>query len=167
MKRILMLEEGWKRFITYAWTIGINRYIQENNKDFVLYQMQSWGNWSKNKDFNSGEYAIFDLADLSKYDGIIIDFTNFTNKDRLNNLISQISASGKPVVSVGSESHGFHYVGADGYWATMEILLSRRALLLQSLFLLIVKGLAGRILQNRFLTPLFVKIPAGSITGII
>lgn len=122
MKRILMLEEGWKRFITYAWTIGINRYIKENNKDFVLYQMQSWGNWSKNKDFNSGEYAIFDLADFSKYDGIIIDFTNFTNKDRLNNLISQISASGKPVVSVGSESHGFHYVGADGYWATMEII---------------------------------------------
>lgn len=117
-----MLADGWKRFITYAWTIGINRYIQENNKDFVLYQLQSWGSWNKNKDFNSGEYAVYDLADFSKYDGIIIDFTNFTDKDRLSNIISQIEASGKPVVSVGSEAHGFHYVGTDGYWATMELI---------------------------------------------
>lgn len=121
MKRILLLTEGWKRFVTFAWTIGIDNYIKENNKDFVLYQLQSWGNWNKNKDFNSGEYAVYDLIDFSKYDGAIIDLTNFTDKDRLDEIIAKLVASKLPVVSVGFENENFHYVGTDGYDATKEI----------------------------------------------
>lgn len=121
MKRILLLTDGWKRFVTYAWTIGANRYISENEKDFVLYQLQSWGSWSKNRDFNRGEYSIYDLSNFQKFDGAIVDFTNFSNEDRLNEIIERLKASNIPVVSVGFEAHGFHYVGINGYKATKEI----------------------------------------------
>ena len=121
MKRILLLTYGWKRFVTYAWTTGINDYIQKNDRDFVLYQLQSWGNWNKNTSFNAGEYAVFDLIDFSKYDGAICDFTNFTDNERLEEIIKRLKDSGIPAVSVGFECKGFHYAGTDGYTATKGI----------------------------------------------
>ena len=76
MKKIALLMDGWKRFFTYAWPAGVLQRIKETNEDISLYIFNSSGDWSRDKDYNIGEYNIYHLPNLNEYDGIIVDLNN-------------------------------------------------------------------------------------------
>lgn len=98
MKKIALLTDGWRKFIVYAWAEGIMRKIRKENLDMVLFQFNCFGNWSSDRENNQGEYNIFNLPDLTSYDGIIIDANNITDYEVLQNLIRMVRESGMPVL---------------------------------------------------------------------
>lgn len=122
MKKIALLTDGWRKFIVYAWAEGIMRKIRKENLDMVLFQFNCFGNWSSDRENNQGEYNIFNLPDLTSYDGIIIDANNITDYEVLQNLIRMVRESGKPAVSIGHEFPDLYYVGIDNRKPIEEIM---------------------------------------------
>ena len=114
MKRIALLTDGWKRFMTYAWNAGALQYIKETGMDAGIAQYLCWGNFSHDPDFNLGEYQIFHLPDLSAFDGILVDLTNIRNQEVKKDLIQRIVDSGVPAVSLCYAADGLYYAGVDG-----------------------------------------------------
>lgn len=122
MKKIALIMDSWRRFITYAWLAGIQRRIHETGEDISLYIFNSSGNWSHDKGFNQGEYNIYNLPDFCDFDGIILDLNNINYKDVCNNVIEKARASKKPVISIANDVPGFYYAGIDNYQAMQEII---------------------------------------------
>lgn len=122
MKKIALLMDGWKRFFTYAWPAGILQRIKETDEDINLYIFNSSGDWSRDKNYNIGEYNIYQLPDLNDYDGIIIDLNNIRYPDVRQYVIEAAKKTGKPVISIANEIEDFYYVGIDNYTAIQEII---------------------------------------------
>lgn len=99
MKKIAFITDGWERYVTYAWIQGYRRYMAEHPLTADLYVFHSFGNFSKDQNFNTGEYNIIQLPDLSAFDGIILDLANILNvsiKEKITELAAKASV---PVVS--------------------------------------------------------------------
>ena len=113
MKKVALISDGWKRLIVYAWVAGIKSYIEESGEDICLYQFNCHGNWSTDELYNQGEYNIYNLPNLSEYDGVILDCLNIRDELVLKNVIEHIREAGVPVVSIACNIDGFYYVGID------------------------------------------------------
>ena len=113
MKKIAMLTDGWKRLLVYAWVDGLMRRAKEVREEICLYHYNCFGNWSTDERNNQGEYNIFNLPDLTQFDGIIMDCNNIRDKGQLQHLFKLLRASGVPVLSINYDAPGFHYVGID------------------------------------------------------
>lgn len=122
MKKIALIMDGWKRFFTYAWPAGVLERIRETNEDVNLYIFNSSGDWSKDEDYNIGEYNIYRLPDLNDFDGIIVDLNNIRYPKVREYVISSAKATGKPVISIANEIADFYYVGIDNYSAMQEMM---------------------------------------------
>lgn len=113
MKKIALISDGWRRLITYAWVEGIMNRIRELGVDAALYQYNSYGNWSKDAFHNIGEYNIYNLPDLSSFDGIVLDCSNIIEDEQREKIIRRLRESGVPVVTIDYDVDGFYYVGED------------------------------------------------------
>ena len=98
MKKVALISDGWKRLIVYAWVAGIKSYIDACDEDICLCQFNCHGNWSTDELYNQGEYNIYNLPELSEYDGIILDCLNIRDEKVLKKLIEHIKRAGVPVV---------------------------------------------------------------------
>ena len=106
MKKIALISDGWRRLITYEWVNGIMKRIRELNLDAVLYQYNSYGNWSKDAMYNVGEYNIYNLPDLSSFDGIILDCSNIKEDKIRESIIQRLRESKVPVVTIDYDVDG-------------------------------------------------------------
>lgn len=122
MKKVAMISDGWKRLITYAWVDGIMRYIRESEEDICLYQYNCHGNWSKDEKHNHGEYNIYQLPELSMFDGIIMDCINIIDREQFEKTVEMIKASKVPTVSIASDIEGFYYAGIDNKKTITEVM---------------------------------------------
>lgn len=122
MKKIALIMEGWKRYITYAWPAGILQKVNETDEDINLYIFNSSGGFSLDEKYNTGEYNIFHLPDFREFDGIILDLNNISRRDVCEYVISKARKSGKPVISIANEIENFYYVGIDNYKAIREVI---------------------------------------------
>jgi len=122
MKKIALLTDGWKRFLIYSWVDGIMGKARILGEDVCLYHYNCYGNWSHDVRYNQGEYNIFTLPDLSKFDGVVLDCNNITDEKQLNRLIELVKKSGVPVVSINFDSEGFYYVGINNRKPIAEIM---------------------------------------------
>ncbi len=113
MKKVALISDGWKRLIVYAWVAGIKSYIEKSPEDICLYHFSCHGNWSTDELYNQGEYNIYNLPDLSEYDGVILDCLNIRDDKVLKAAIDHIRAANVPVVSIACDIDGFYYVGID------------------------------------------------------
>ena len=113
LKKIALISDGWRRMITYAWVDGIIRRIRELDEDIALYQYNCYGNWSKDALHNTGEYNIYNLPDLSAFDGIILDGSNIVDVRQKEKIVERLQNCGVPVLSLDWYISGFYYVGAD------------------------------------------------------
>lgn len=115
MKKVALIMDGWKCFMTYAWPKGILQRIKETDEEVNLYTFNSSGNWSRDEDYNVGEYNIFRLPDLKEFDGIILDLNNVHSREATGYIIEAARRSGKPTISIANEIEDFYYVGIDNY----------------------------------------------------
>lgn len=122
MKKIALLADGWKRLITYAWVQGINTFNEKHSEPIEICHYNCMGNWSDDLVFNQGEYNIFDLPELSRYDGIIIDINNMKDTVQRHHLIELVKKSGVPAISLGSSVEELYYVGIDNKRAIRQMM---------------------------------------------
>ena len=121
MKKIAFITDGWERYVTYAWIEGYRRYTAEHPLTADLYVFHSFGNFSKDQNFNTGEYNIIQLPDLSAFDGIILDLANILNvsiKEKITELAAKASV---PVVSLMEKIPGMYFSGIDNQSAVRTL----------------------------------------------
>ncbi len=123
MKKIAIVLDGWRKFVTYAWIIGCRQYIKEHGLDANIYAFNSFGNFSMDEKYNIGEYNITNLPNFSDFDGIIVDLTNIKKENReiKEDIIRRIRESGVPAVSLVERIPGMYYSGINNYAAMKEI----------------------------------------------
>ena len=122
MRKVALITDGWRRLFTYAWPAGILQRIQETGEDVNLYIFNSTGNWSRDAGYNRAEYNIYNLPELSDFDGIILELNNISSSAVLAEVISNAKRSGRPVVSIANELEDFYYVGIDNYSAMKQVI---------------------------------------------
>lgn len=122
MKRIALIMDGWKHFFTYAWPSGILQRLRETGEEVNLYIFNSSGDWSRDKDYNIGEYNIYRLPDLNDFDGIVLDVNNIQYTQIRDYIIAAAKHTDKPVISIANELEDFYYVGIHNYNAIREVI---------------------------------------------
>lgn len=122
MKKIALFMDGWKQYFTYAWPSGILQRINETNEEVNLYIFNSSGNWSKDSDYNAGEYNIYRLPNLEDFDGIILDLNNIISGDIQKEIIDKVKQTNKPIISIGKYIEDFYYVGLNNYAAMSSMI---------------------------------------------
>ena len=60
MKKIALITDGWKRYVTYAWVVGIMEGAKKQDVDISLYTFNTNGNLSHDGKYNEGEYALYE-----------------------------------------------------------------------------------------------------------
>ena len=56
MKKVAIVTDGWVGEVTYAWFKGSRQYLDSCDLDADLYFFHSFGNFSKDEEYNAGEY---------------------------------------------------------------------------------------------------------------
>ncbi len=123
MKKIALLADGWKRLITYAWIRGINAFNENHSEPIEICHYNCMGNWSNDPVFNQGEYNIFTLPELDRYDGIIIDINTMKDTAQRRHLIEIVKKSGVPAISLGNFVEDLYYVGIDNRRAIRQMMI--------------------------------------------
>lgn len=113
MKKIALITDGWKRYVTYAWVQGYRRYASQYHLDTDLYVFQSFGNFNTDEGYNSGEYNITRLPDLRIFDGIILDLSNVSDASLKESFLARVRESGVPAISLLEDLPGLYYSGLD------------------------------------------------------
>lgn len=113
MKKIALITDGWKRYVTYAWVQGYRRYASQYHLDTDLYVFQSFGNLNTDEGYNSGEYNITRLPDLRTFDGIILDLSNVSDASLKESFLARVRESGVPAISLLEDLPGLYYSGLD------------------------------------------------------
>lgn len=122
MKKIAMITDGWKRMLTYAWVDGMIKRIHELDEDICIYQYNCYGNWRREKKYNFGEYNIFRLPELNRFDGVVVDCNFTTDKERLQELDEMLRKVTVPVISIGHPMDNCYYVGIDNTTPVKELM---------------------------------------------
>lgn len=81
-----------------AFMKGIERRIRDYNDICSVFCCHM--NMDGNEDYAKGEYSIFNLPELSNFDGIIFVNNTFPNADISDRLVQRIKESGKPCISI-------------------------------------------------------------------
>lgn len=113
MKKIALITDGWKHYVTYAWVQGYRRYASQYHLDTDLYVFQSFGNFNTDEGYNSGEYNITRLPDLRTFDGIILDLSNVSDASLKESFLARVRESGVPAISLLEDLPGLYYSGLD------------------------------------------------------
>lgn len=113
MKKIALITDGWKRYVTYAWVQGYRRYASQYHLDTDLYVFRSFGNFNTDEGYNSGEYNITRLPDLRTFDGIILDLSNVSDASLKESFLARVRESGVPAISLLEDLPGLYYSGLD------------------------------------------------------
>ena len=121
MRKVALFMDGWKRYFTYAWPLGFMQKIKEEHADVNLYIFNSNGNWNRDDGYSYGEYNIYNLPDLSDFDGIIISVNNIKYPEVTAELLDKIRKSGVPAISLETAFDGLHFVGIDNYDAMYDM----------------------------------------------
>lgn len=116
-------DHRWLEKVVYLCLAG--RYFAENQREgrrskFIYFN--STGNWSRDAGYNRAEYNIFNLPDLSEFDGIILELNNISSPAVLAEVIHKAKQSHLPVVSIANELEDFYYVGIDNYSAMKQVI---------------------------------------------
>ena len=122
MKKVALITDGWQRYFTYAWITGYRQYMAEHPTDVNLYVFHSFGNFSKDQHFNTGEYNIVQLPELSNFDGIILDLSNILDIHVKNQIIDLARRASVPVISLLEEIPGMYFSGIDNYAAISTLM---------------------------------------------
>lgn len=129
MKRIAMIMEAGKRAFASTRAAWFLKKIREMEEEINLYIFRSAGVWTLDLNYNVGEYNIYQLPDLSEFDGIILDVNSIHQREHYgcgaaawDYIVNAARQSGKPVISLANKIEGFYYVGIDNY-AAMRLMM--------------------------------------------
>ena len=129
MKKLAMIMEANNRAFACTRVAWFLKKIREMDEEINLYIFRSAGAWTLDRNYNLGEYNIYQLPDLSEFDGIILDVNSIHQREQYGcgaasweYLINAARQSGKPVLSLANRIEGFYYVGIDNYAAMLPMM---------------------------------------------
>lgn len=81
MKRIAMIMEAGKCAFASTRAAWFLKKMREMEEEINLYIFRSAGVWTLDLNYNVGEYNIYQLPDLSEFDGIILDVNSIHQRE--------------------------------------------------------------------------------------
>ncbi len=128
MKKIALFVDDINRQAFYARILGIHDRVLSDNLDVTLHIFRSRATYGLDPGYNIGEYNVFNLPEISEYDGFILDLYNvyqdenyWYGAEACHHLIDQVRKQGKPVIAIGNNIEGCYYVGIDNESAMYTI----------------------------------------------
>jgi diguanylate cyclase (GGDEF)-like protein len=100
---------------------GIRHYCE--NHGIMAEIFAAFGNTGSDLSHDIGEYNIFSLADLERFDGVILVINTIQDADCMEKLIRRVRESGIPAVCIDKDVAGMDFIGIDNessMYAMME-----------------------------------------------
>lgn len=112
-RKIAIFANGWNAENLYRFSEGLQKAAPENSVDYFLFLCHATYTYSQTA-LDSFE-SIFNLPDLTTFDGAIIFVPglNFTNM--IENIIKRLREANIPTVSICMKNDGFYYLDVDNY----------------------------------------------------
>ncbi len=98
---------------------GIHEYASIHN--FDIFHFIAYSGILKNKKYDMGEFNIYNLANFSKFDGLILLINTITSPAVTERLIERARASGIPTACLDNDINGFYHIGIDNFTAMEEM----------------------------------------------
>ncbi len=112
-KRIAVLANGWNSENLSNFMMGISEAVKKESTDFFVFL--SYASYGFAEDARVTEGLIYDLPDLSSFDGIIIFGPGLNFQDVIDRIQKYADEAGVPVISIGLKHKGHYYIGAGNY----------------------------------------------------
>ena len=100
---------------------GIRHFSADHG--IMLEVFAAFGNIGSDLSHDIGEYNIFSLADLKRFDGVILVSNTIQDADCMEKVIERVRASGIPAVCIDKDVEGLYFIGIDNesaMYAMME-----------------------------------------------
>lgn len=119
-KKIAVFSTAWNGEHIGGILKGMQQKVEETGND--LYIFNTYGGFEEEKEFNDGEYRIFNLALQSEFDGMLILSNNIASYNRIESLMEQIRSRNIPCISLEQDVPEFHFIGTNNYAAMSELI---------------------------------------------
>ena len=119
--RIAIFTVDWNYELVESTLHGLKRYIDEH-ENVRLCIFDCFGKDQGNEKDHS-EYAIFDLPDLTQFDGVLIQSNQIVLRSARDKLARRVAALGLPAISIGCDLEGCISLGIDDRSAQRDIAL--------------------------------------------
>ena len=100
---------------------GIRHFSEDHG--ITLEVFAAFGNTGSDLSHDIGEYNIFSLANLERFDGVILVSNTIQDVECMEKVINRVRASGLPAVCIDRDTEGMDYIGIDNegaMYAMME-----------------------------------------------
>ncbi len=115
MKKAAFFSFDWNYSIVSGFYRGAQRCISEH-EDVQLVIFNAFGRYNNYRP-EEGAFEIFSLCTQEDYDGFLIQGNRAWPPEMRQKLVDELSASGKPVISLNYELRNAGYAGTDNYAA--------------------------------------------------
>lgn len=120
-RRIAAFSTDWNYEISYLAHLGMEDFLKEN-PDYNVFSFDSFEQFGETTN-DTGEAAIYNLADLSEFDGVLIQGNQIVDVETRNAIVKRIKASSLPAVSICYDIEGIPSICTDNY-NSMKVLTS-------------------------------------------
>ncbi len=122
MKKVALVMDSCKLQIFADCPRGMVKQIKLAGKDAGLFTFCCAGNWSRDQEYNNGEYSIFQLPDFADFDGAILDIRNMKSRQVVDDLVKRVHLAGIPAVTLGRQVPGLPCIEVDNYAAMTKMM---------------------------------------------
>ncbi|MCR5122068.1 MAG: GGDEF domain-containing protein [Ruminococcus sp.] len=114
IRNVAAVVSGMDEEYPYQIIMGINSFAREHNINVSYFA--AFGGIIDSKDFDAGEYSIYELPDFSSFDGVLLLSNTFSDPEIRNAIIDKVKASGQPAVIFECKEHEeFYDVSINNY----------------------------------------------------
>ncbi len=118
-KKIAVFASGWGSSILSQYMNGLSQALKNEPADTYLFLAYPLPGYSDEN--NKGQFAIFNLPDLSEFDGAVI-FANSIDSENINSeLVTRCHKAGIPVIGHGRDLTGTYSVVVNNYDGMCEL----------------------------------------------
>ena len=120
MRRIAIMSDGWGRKNTYTRCQGLYDRAKELDEEIAIHRFNCYGTWRHDRKYNYGEYNIFNLPELDKYDAVVIECNNTADAGIVDKIYARCRTLNVPVIDLTRNTGEFYYVGLDNKDAIIQ-----------------------------------------------
>lgn len=114
MKRVAFLSFDWDYTVVSEYYLGLQDHLKKRS-DIRLVIFNAFGLHTMAHTPKESYFEIFTLFDPADYDGILIQGNRTWPPELRQQVVDEVIALGKPVVSINYDLAGAHCVGTDNY----------------------------------------------------
>lgn len=114
IRNIAAIVCGMDEEYPYQIILGINKFVKEHGLNISYFA--AFGGIIDNKNFDIGEYSIYNLPDFARFDGALLLSNTFSDPKVRNSITDKVKAAGIPAVIFECKDHEeFYDVSINNY----------------------------------------------------